>query len=614
MPITRSETTHRHPKRPAAHFRTLKSVGSLRLAGPLAIVLLAGCSTNLDGIDADLAGLVEQRSSLINVNKVPDQTRLEPDEVLRPGMWDSDVPTVNPRADELRYKVEAEAQDVAAKLDRYAQEAMTPAPGQEVLRLDLEDALRIAQETGREHRAAEEQYLLAAIRLLIERHLWTPRFFNDTIVSVAGSGNDGSFTNTARLLNDLSVRQRLPYGGEISAGMLFEVAEQLREAATEDYRQSADLIFNANIPLLRGAGMVAREDLIQAERNLIYEARDFEEFRRSYLVSIARDYFDLLELRARIANQERQISEDAEQPGTLILLLRGTEARVDAGREARFNLELVRNQVLGERATLAALREQYLLGLDRFKIRLGLPVTQAIDVEPLAFDLPLPDVTLEEATDQALLYRLDLQNRRDQLDDARRGVAIARNQLLPDLDLAGEVRIPTDPDDDTAGFDFRPGDTSYTASATLSLPLDRRIERLQLRQSLIGYEQAVRGFREFRDQVIVGVRQAVRNIDQARFQLQLAEQRVQINRQRLLEQQLKVEEVETDDIVRAQEDLLEAENQRDSAVTELRNAILQYLLESGQLRVGRDGTFQPLPGMFPVEPTAPPAEARPGQG
>jgi outer membrane protein TolC len=66
-------------------------------------------------------------------------------------------------------------------------------------------------------------------------------------------------------------------------------------------------VLSGDIPLLRGAGSVAREGLIQAERDLIYQSRSFERSRRTLLVSIARDYFNLLEQQAVIQNQMLQI-------------------------------------------------------------------------------------------------------------------------------------------------------------------------------------------------------------------------------------------------------------------------------------------------------------------
>jgi hypothetical protein len=72
---------------------------------------------------------------------------------------------------------------------------------------------------------------------------------------------------------------------------------------------------------------------------------------------------------------------------------------------------------------------------------------------------------------------------------------------------------------------------------------------------------------------------------------------VQINQRRVQELELKADQVDTQRQLDAKNSLLEAENARDQARTDLRNAILDYLLQSGQLRVARDGTFQPLAGM-----------------
>ncbi|RMD65060.1 MAG: hypothetical protein D6824_03195, partial [Planctomycetota bacterium] len=47
----------------------------------------------------------------------------------------------------------------------------------------------------------------------------------------------------------------------------------------------------------------------------------------------------------------------------------------------------------------------------------------------------------------------------------------------------------------------------------------------------------------------------------------------------------------------AEENLLRAENDRDERERDLQIAILEYLLATGQLRVDREGQFQPLPGM-----------------
>ncbi|HRJ49169.1 MAG: TolC family protein [Phycisphaeraceae bacterium] len=505
---------------------------------------------------------------------------------------------------------------MAARLEQYARDVLgesaagiqgpsddgsSSSDSSPLVPLDLIETFRLAQTGAREFKTSEEEYVLAAIRVLIERHRWGPRFFHEVGAQIRGSGDDGSYQSAVDLVNELRVTQRLPAGGDLEARWLWNATEHLREQASGRYRQSSSLILGGNIPLLRGAGDIAREDLIQTERDLVYQARTFERTRRALLVSVAEDYFDLDQIRSLIANQVQQIESLRE-------FERQTTALVEAGRKPQFDLNDARNRVLSGVASLANLRERYILQLDRFKVRLGLALETRIDIQPLAFDLPEPDTTIEDATRAALEYRLDLQNERDRVDDSLRAVRNARNLALPDLDVSGNVRLPTDPDAREGGLAFDPEELNYQAGITFGLPLDREIERLNIRQAIIRHEQAIRRYERFRDEVVVSVRSSLRTIDLARFQLRLAEEQVKITEQRREEQLLKADELDTRRRLESEEDLLTARNRRDAAKTALRSAILNYLLQSDQLRVARDGTPLPIPGMeaIPAEPPTPP--------
>ncbi|MEL7472537.1 MAG: TolC family protein [Planctomycetota bacterium] len=553
--------------------------------------LAAGCVGGLDAIDAQTRRLLRQTSEGLGPStRVPPREHPPAGDYERPDQADTSVLTDNPATDELEWLTAPEDRDVATRLTTYAEEAA--GVGGEVRVISLEEAFRLSQISAREFLTAEESYILSAISVLIQRHLFSPRLFNDTSFFIDGDGENGRFDNVLSVVNDLRVTQRLPYGGDVEARWIWQATQNLRSSVSERYRQSSSIALDASIPLMRGAGNVARESLIQAERNLIYAARTFERFRRSLLVSIANDYFRLLERKAVIRNQIRQVE-------SLETLEEATAARVEAGRLSEFQRNIVANQVLAGKSTLASLRESYILDLDRFKLRLGLDPTLPIDVTELTFSVPEPETNLVEATDQALSFRLDLQNARDQLSDARRDVTNARNDLLPDFDITGGVSVPTDPNDTQGGVLFDFDDTSYRAGVNIGLPLDRQIERLNVRQATIRLERALREFDRFRDDVVIDARSAVRSVDLARFSLNLAERQVEINRRRLEEQQLKEDTVDQQTLVDSENALLSAQNNRDAARTDLRNAVLDYLLTTGQLRVGPDGEFDALPGMTP---------------
>lgn len=510
--------------------------------------------------------------------------------------------TTNPVAAELSYVAADEARDVAGRLKQFNDQAFgfrpdgSRAPQRE---LDLAESLRVAQESSREYLNAEEENILAAIRLLQERHLWGPRLFNDTSLGISGSSANGPTTSALSVVNTLRATKRLPYGGELEARWVANATQQLRETVSGRYTQASTLALGGNVPLLRGAGLVAQESLIQSSRSLIYQTRSFERFRRRFLVDISADYFELLNTSATIANQERQLE-------SLRLNARRTAARVEAGRIQEFEKGIADNEVLSAEASLASQKDQYTLQLERYKIRLGIPVAETIAIKDSSFEVPEPEIDLDTAAAIALDYRLDLQNTRDQLDDARRAVENARNNILPDLNASAEVGVPTDPAKRNGNFAPSTADLDYRAAITLSLPLDREVERLQLRATQIALEQRERDYRLARDNVVVTVRASLRAVELARFQLRLAEQQVLINERRLRGQQLQADTVDAQTIVDSNNALLNARNQRDRAKTNLRNAVLNFLLETDQLRVTPAGQLQPLPGMDSA-PTTPAA-------
>ncbi len=571
------------------------------------VLVAAGCQSMSD-VDANLMKAVHERSSLLSGGAIGPSSKAW-ETPKGPGATfeqkhETEPPSTNPGAQDLAFTLAPplSVQDRLKRLDAYS----VSSPDAKVF--TLQDAFRQAQESSPEFLSAEEDYLLATIRLLIQRHLWGPRFFNDTAVGLTsdpGRLSGGSYDTALSVINTLRATQRLPYGGEVEARWVVNAADQLRNAVSSDYVQSSQIVLGGNIPLLRGAGQVAREDLIDAERSLVYAARTFEDVRRSLLVDIARDYFDLVLNQASIENQGMRLESLRRQQAEVA-------ARVEAGRSAAFERRDVEQNLLSGESSYANARERFLTSLDRFKIRLGVPVDMSISLAPVDLNPPEPDTTPNSAAETALRFRLDLQNRRDRYVDAQRAVDNAANGLLPDLDISGSIGFNTQQTDRSPGLDFRTDQTVYRAAATLSLPLDREQERLNLRAAQINLQRSSRDLRQFEDNIILEARQSVREIDRARFAFDLQLVAVEINELRLQETELKSDTVAPRQRLEAQNDLLDSRNQRDAALRDLRIAILDYLLTTGQLRVSPDGAFLPLEGMFPgTERPADPGEAQP---
>ncbi|MCA9279920.1 MAG: TolC family protein [Phycisphaeraceae bacterium] len=577
------------PTRIHAHARLIVVLAGCALCLP-------GCMLTLDDIDRETDRLIAERNQMLRLNATPpsrsgqtdpvDPSAKQHEQVLKPE-------TTNPGAEELQIDTADPARDVAPILLEYASSAAGVGTDLEPIQITLFDALAIAQRTGREHISAEEDYILEAINLLIEQHRWSPRLFNTTSATFSTDGDNGSFQSAANVINDMRVTRRLPFGGDAEARWIWNATEQLRDQVNGRYRQSSTLSANASIPLLRGAGWVARDSLIQAERNLIYAAREFEQFRRDYFFSIARDYLNLLQSKASIANQKRSVE-------SLQRSLEGDIELFDKGRISQFEKSITENQLLSQIASLAQARESYIVQAERFKIRLGLDPNQPVVFRTTIFDLQEPTIALDEAVDVALSYRLDWQNTLDRLDDSRRAIRLAEDGLLPDLDLTLSASMPTEPDAREGGLGFSPEDVNASAGISLSLPLDRKTEQLRVRQARIRYDQSQRNADRSRDNLALDVRSSVRAIELARFQLTLAEKQVDIANSRVEEQSLR-QDITSQERVDTQDTLLRALNARDRARTDLRIAILQYLLNTGQMRVTREGLLEALPGMDILE-------------
>ncbi len=565
------------------------------LAAFLAAVLpwLGGCESPFQRIDRRTSDLLTEANA--DLGPETRDPRLDwphgkkPAEQVSENLTELRPSTVNPTADQMIFSPAGDGEQVMQRLEDYARVPPT------AVEMDLNEALAYAIQHGREYRFEEEDFLLSALRLLSERHLWGPRIFNDLLVEVESIGDSGLYDSSLRLVNDLRVTQRLPYGGQVSAQLLASATENLHQRVAGENVQTAELIFAADVPLLRGAGMVAREDLIQAERNMVYATRDFERFRREFLFDITRDFLDLVVQAQAIKNSQRQVELQEE-------FERKERALVDAGRTPPFNAALAEQDTLFARDRLSNQQEGNRLAVDRFKVRIGMPQERALIIKPTTPGLPTPEANLEEAVRAAMSYRLDLQNRRDELTDARRAIENARNALLADLDLSASIEIPTDDTKDRAGLDFDPENTAFRAGFSLSLPLDREIERLNLRRSQIDLERAIREYERFRDIIAVEVRAAVRNIDRARFSAELQEENVRIADRRLAEIEAAPDRANARDRSEAADQQLRARDDYDRARRDLQIALLAYLLSTGQLRVDPSGSILPLQGMELAHP------------
>lgn len=510
--------------------------------------------------------------------------------------------TTNPAASELEFtdrkERELETQAVIARMQAMG------ITGPDAQVFTLLGALEQAFGHAFDYRVAEEQYVLAALQLLANEHVFAlipstdigaeMRSVDGSNIGITGpTGLDSDRFNTAlSLVNNLRLTQRLPYGGRLSAALATSLTQQLTNAVGDSTQAASYLTLTAEVPLLKGAGLVAQEDLIQAQRNLIYGARSFENFRRGFALLIVRNYLDLVVRKQFITNQTQQVER-------LRIIEQREQALVAAGRQVPFQADLASQRTLFAVDRLSDLEEAYRLAVDQFKVQIGVDADTPVRIEPEMLDLPIPAVSPDDAVRTALDLRLDVQNLRDQLDDLKRQVDIARNGLLPDLRITGSLVQPMGNTtyDNVVNFDFE--GTDARAGVIMTIPLDQTDEQIALRQTQVVLETGTRNYVNFRDEAATQVRAAVREIDRSLFSYRLSERNIKIAFNRQASIDAAPDRAQPRDRTDAVEALATATNSRDQAKRDLQLAILAYWVASGQLRVEKSGILQ-LPGDRPL--------------
>lgn len=474
------------------------------------------------------------------------------------------------------------------------QPASAPAAAPREQLFTLTDALAYALRQRREYQTAKESLYLTALGLTLERHLWTPIFASELKTVYGNYGEATNFDQAMRFVADLDVSQRLPYGGEFTAKALAKLIRDVGKSITAE--ESGEVQLGLRVPLLRGAGHVAQEDLVQLERDLTYAVRTFERFRLRQLVIVAQNYFDLLRVKQNVIDNERSLARarvDYARARDMEVLRKGG-SKLDTMR--------AKQRMLNAANTLAVARESFRSRADQFKLTIGMPVEEPLDQENLedietierrvkagqyTFLVPPPALHNERAA-VAVAHerRLELLTSRDQVEDARRGVAISRNALLPDLDWNSNVTFFSDPEHYNVGaLDFN--QTNWRTEIVLGLPLERTAERNALRRSMISVRAAQRAVLQKEEEIRAEVRDAVYQLrlqDESLW-LQTEVLRVAERRAEFAQIQFEQGEISNRDKIEAETDLLAAQNRVNSAKTSRWNALLEFRLATETLQL-----------------------------
>jgi len=451
--------------------------------------------------------------------------------------------------------------------------------------LTLPEAVAIATAHNRDYQTQRELLYSAALDLRLIRHQFETQFFGGPGAGYARDWNDEVFLTEVglgfnRLLavgTMITTEVSLAYTDVLMGNMHSGLASVLTAAVTQ--------------PLLRGSDpAVVLEDLTQAERTALYQVRLFNRFRKTFVVAVITQYYEVLKLHDLARNAEVNYHTLAELSGRV-------EKLTKAGRLPTLEYERMRQEMLQARDTYIQAQKEYEMALDLFKITLSVPTATEFKLDEAVLDsLKVPDLSEldfgeAQAIQTALFRRLDLANSADAVADAKRKVYVAADALRADLGLIATADVISE---ERGGRGLARVTEDYTLDVKLGLPLDRVPEQTLYRKALLTLNQSERDYDLAADTIAMEVRQAFRDLKEAARRYEIQSEGLTLAQERFRKTFLLMQYARASSrrVLNAQQALFDAQNETTEALVNYTVAMLNFYRDTGILQVRPDGMWQ----------------------
>ncbi|MHC4535871.1 MAG: TolC family protein [Planctomycetota bacterium] len=458
--------------------------------------------------------------------------------------------------------------------------------------LSLSEAVAIATKYNRTYKRKKEDLYITALRLTGTRYNYALQWFGTIDGTYTDDKSDSGDYDDVTIGTSTGVNKT----GLFLDGVIYNasIAVDWIRLLTGDPRTSlvSMLSGDVTIPLLgSGAGKWNQEYLTQDERQVLYDIRTFNRYRKQFVVDIVAQYYNILERRANVINEENSYKRLLESKKRL-------EIEVGTGSKAPSDVDETEQDVLRAESNLVRARQIYEGALDEFKVTLTLPTDAEIALDPNelvaleSIGISQVDYTPEMAIETARQWRLDLANSADAVEDAERELVLYAEGLGVQLDLTGTTDVDSPAKTKFDRLQFHKG--AYSLGFEADLPFSRVAERNDYRRALITLEQQIREYENDEDNIELDMRAAIRDLktkaEQYRIQqmaLVLAQRRK--NTQEML---LSIGQGETRLLLEAEGAILSAQNSVTSALVAHAVAKLGFYRDVGILQVKPDGMWE----------------------
>ena len=252
-------------------------------------------------------------------------------------------------------------------------------PGDEELSdsqaLALEDIIELALLNSREYQTQKETLYRAALRLSLQRFDYDVKFStggNRIATDYTHTRTGGIEVNRLRVPSSFQIDKMLATSGTVLLRFANNLVLTFNGASGFATDIGSDIVLDIQQTVLQID--VQFEPLTQAERDVVYAARDFARFRKTLYTTLTRDYYTLI-------RTYRQVEIDSQNYLTLARAFSQAEQEYRARQVPRFEIDQVEQQVLSGRSSLIGRCNSLEQALDNLKIRIGLPTETPIDID-----------------------------------------------------------------------------------------------------------------------------------------------------------------------------------------------------------------------------------------
>ena len=497
------------------------------------------------------------------------------------------------------------------------------------LQLSLMQALQVGARNSFEYQTRKENIFKEALDLDLERNEFRSIFATQVESLIETDMSGGRTVSGIEYGGTTEISRKLASGVELTTGLAVSLANLLTLNRASAFGISGDATIS--VPLLRGSGKhIITEPLTQAERNVVYAIYQFERFRRTFVVSIATEYLNVLRQLDVVENNE-------ENYRGLIRSARRARRLAGPGRLTGVQVDQAVQDELRARNRWINATETYKRRVDSFKNSLGLPPDAGIgldrselqqlaiysdkfsentgngqesetDVNAVPADAPVvlePPETenigpleIDEAAALELAFenRYDLMVAQGKVYDSQRAVVVLADALGAELTLFGIAELGGSRSIGTANSDntkLRTDKGVYSALLALDLPFERTAERNAYRGGFITLERAVRDVQILEDEIKISLRNKLRDLLESREGVLIQAESVKLAKKRVKSTNLFLEagRAQIRDLLESQEALLSAQNALTASIINYRIAELELQRDMGVLQVNEKGLW-----------------------